>query len=158
MFKSFSSDMVCKGHLEEQNFESVMFTHPKPRMCRLTDNNFLAFAQVDEVTDGLRSGVAQDCIQHRFAVLVNNDLALVTISRRQDVANLFQQFDHGILQSEMRKVTQINATCLPSVDLKCDVFLLFKTCLTSVLSLGSNSSKVLKKKIQKEQVVAGSPW
>lgn len=77
-------------------------------MCRLTDN-FLAFAQVDEVTDGLRRGVAQDCIQHRFAVLANNDLALVAIGRRQDVANLFQQFDHGILQSEMRKVTRVSS-------------------------------------------------
>lgn len=71
--------------------------------CRLTHNSLLPFTLMDEGADGLRSGIAQDCIQHRFAILANNILALVAIRSRQDVANLFQQFDHSVLQTRSRK-------------------------------------------------------
>lgn len=78
------------------------------RRGRLTHKrSLLPFAQVDESTDGLRGGVAQDGVQHRLAKLANDGLTLISVRGGQNVTNFLQQLDHGILQRkwEMRKVS-----------------------------------------------------
>lgn len=65
----------------------------------LTDwRSFPFFTHLEEGTDGLWGGVAQDGIQQRLAELTNHSLALIAVGGGQDVADLLQQFDHGALR------------------------------------------------------------
>lgn len=52
---------------------------------------------VDEGTDGLRSGVAEDRIQHRPGKPVDDGLALMSVGGGQNVTNLPQKLGHSTL-------------------------------------------------------------
>lgn len=70
-------------------------------LCRLTNKrSLLAFAHVDESTDGLRGGVAQDGVQHSLGEHANHSFALALEFGRQNMANLLKQFNHSPLKKE----------------------------------------------------------
>lgn len=58
------------------------------------------FTEVHEVADGLRGCIRQDGIQHCPADLVDHSLALVAVGGGQNMADLLQQLDHGVLEEE----------------------------------------------------------
>lgn len=73
-------------------------THPWGG-TRLTHNrSFLPATHKEKSADGLRGGLAHNCIQHSLAKLANDVLALMSELGWQNMTDLLQQLDHSILQ------------------------------------------------------------
>lgn len=73
-------------------------------LLRLTfRRSLLPFALVQKGADSLRSGVAQDGVQHSLGDLADHKLALVLVGARQNPADLLQQVDDGFLRRGKEK-------------------------------------------------------
>lgn len=123
--------------------------------CRRTfKRNLLPIALVQEGTDRLWCGIAQDCVQHCLAEPADHKLALVFVRVRQDPADLLQQVDDSFLRGGKKKVEGVTVRFLHQLALL-NVSSQCQTSRTSVLSLGRNLSRVLIRKRQKEQWLEG---